>query len=81
MELEFIADLVKEAGTKDDVIETIKSANTARQVFFILKEKGLETVFKTVCKKVKENAKKIVDSKVEIGCMLIGYDNEVVERL
>ncbi len=80
VELEFIAGLVKDAGAKEDIIETIKSANTARQVFFILKEQGLENVYKMVCEKTQCNAKKIVDSTVEIGCMLIGYDDEVVER-
>ena len=81
VELEFIADLVREAGAKKDILESIKTANTARQVFFILKEQELESVFKTVCNKVIDNAKKIVDSTVDIGCMLIGYNNEVVERI
>ncbi|MDP2681202.1 MAG: cobalt-precorrin-5B (C(1))-methyltransferase CbiD [Deltaproteobacteria bacterium] len=81
VELEFIASLVKDAGAKEDIIETIKSANTARQVFFILKEQGLENVLKIVCKKTQSNAKKIVDSTVDIGCMLMGYNNEVVERV
>ena len=81
IELEFLAHLAKEAGAKKDIFESIKNANTARQVFFILREQGLKSVYKTVCNKVKVNAEKIVDSKTEIGCMLIGYDNEVVEKL
>ena len=81
IELEFLAHLAKEAGAKKDIFESIKNANTARQVFFILREQGLESVYETVCNKVKVNAEKIVDSKTEIGCMLIGYDNEVVEKL
>ena len=81
IELEFLAHLAKEAGAKKDIFESIKNANTARQVFFILREQGLESVYETVCNKVKVNAEKIVDSKTEIGCMLIGYDNEVVGKL
>ena len=81
IELEFLAHLAKEAGAKKDIFESIKNANTARQVFFILREQGLKSVYKTVCNKVKVNAEKIVDSKTEIGCMLIGYDNEVVGKL
>ena len=81
IELEFLAGIAKETGAKKDTIEDIKNANTARHVFFMLKEQGLESVYKTVCNKVKENAEKIVEGKTEIGCMLIGYDNEVVEKL
>ncbi|MBI5048413.1 MAG: cobalamin biosynthesis protein CbiD [Deltaproteobacteria bacterium] len=81
IELEFLANLAREAGAGRDIIESIKNANTARQVFFMLKEQGLESVYKTVCNKVKKNAGEIIEGKIEIGCMLIGYNNEVVEKL
>lgn len=81
IELEFLAYLAKEAETTKAVIEEIKSANTARQVFFILKEQGLESVFKTVCRKLKDNAQKIVEGKIKLGCILTGYDGEVVEKV
>ncbi|MBI5892679.1 MAG: cobalt-precorrin-5B (C(1))-methyltransferase [Deltaproteobacteria bacterium] len=75
VELEFLAGLAKKAGAKKNIIEDIKNANTARQVFFILKENGLEKVFKMVCEKVKENSSKIAD--IKIGCILVGYEGEV----
>ncbi|MBI3754291.1 MAG: cobalamin biosynthesis protein CbiD [Deltaproteobacteria bacterium] len=81
IELEFLAHLAKEAGAKKDIFESVKNANTARHVFFMLKEQGLESVYKTVCNKVKENAGEIIEGEIDIGCMLIGYDNEVVERV
>ncbi|MBI5874766.1 MAG: cobalt-precorrin-5B (C(1))-methyltransferase [Deltaproteobacteria bacterium] len=81
VELEFLAHLAKEAGAKKDILEGIKNANTARHVFFMLKEQGLESIYRAVCNKVKENTGKIVEGKAELGCMLIGYDNEVVEKL
>ena len=81
IELEFLAGLARESVAKKNTIEEIRNANTARQVFFIIQKQGLEEVFQTVCKKVRGHSRQIVDSKIEIGCMLIGYDNEVVEKL
>lgn len=78
IELKFLAGLAKEAGGGRGIIEDIKMANTARQVFLILKEEGLKKVLKMICEKVKENSVRIagVDN---INCILVGYDNEVVE--
>lgn len=79
IELEFLAGLAKKAGAKKNIIDDIKKANTARQVFFILKENGLEKVFKIVCEKVKENSSKIADIKT--GCILVGYEGEAVIKI
>ena len=81
VELEFLASFAKDAGAKRDVIESIRNANTARQVFFILKEENLESVFRMVCESVRDNARKMVDSTVKIACILVGYNEEVVVRL
>src|SRR3990172_3754158 len=78
VELEFLASLAKDAGAKRDIIESIRNANTARQVFFILKEENLESVFRMVCESVRDNARKMVDSTVKIACILVGYNEEVV---
>jgi len=79
IELAFLAKLANNAGAKKSIIENIKNANTARQVFFILKEQGLEKVFRMVCKRVKEKSAEIAG--IDMGCMLVGYNEEVVVKL
>ncbi|MEK6539202.1 MAG: cobalt-precorrin-5B (C(1))-methyltransferase CbiD, partial [Deltaproteobacteria bacterium] len=79
IELKFLANLAKDADANKDIIESIRNANTARQVFFILKEQGLEKVFRMVCKRVKENSAEIAG--IDMGCMLVGYNEEVVVKL
>ena len=79
IELAFLAKLANNAGAKKSIIENIKNANTARQVFFILKGQGLEKVFRMVCKRVKENSAEIAG--IDMGCMLVGYNEEVVVKL
>ncbi|MBI5682654.1 MAG: cobalamin biosynthesis protein CbiD [Deltaproteobacteria bacterium] len=77
IEFDFLSNLVKKAGAKYDIIENIKNANTARQVFYILKENNLENILKTVCEKVKENAADIAATD-NINCILVGYEGEVM---
>jgi len=79
IELKFLANLAKDADANKDIIESIRNANTARQVFFILKEQGLEKVLRMVCKRVKENSAEIAG--IDTGCMLAGYNEEVVVKL
>lgn len=79
IELDFIAGIVKETGVKERVVDKIRGANTARQAFYILKEKGLSRVFKVICKRIKRNAEMLTGGEVNIGCLLVGYDDEIVE--
>ena len=79
IELKFLANLAKDADANKGIIESIRNANTARQVFFILKEQGLEKVFRMVCKRVKEKSAEIAG--IDMGCMLVGYNEEVVVKL
>jgi len=80
IEFEFLAELAEREGASNTVVKKIRGANTARQVFFILKENGLEKVLKTACEKVKENSVKIAGTR-NIDCVLVGYDGEVVIKL
>lgn len=77
VEFEFLAGLCKKNGAGDKVIKKVLSANTARQVFFLLKEEGLAKVLKEVCRKVKENSQKMARKGVEVKTILVGYDEEI----
>lgn len=78
VELDFIAGLSKECGAGEAVIKKIISANTAREVFFVLKEEGLTKVLDRVCALVKENSKRSARSGLEINAILAGYEGEIV---
>jgi cobalt-precorrin-5B (C1)-methyltransferase len=68
-------------GATGEVRNRVLSANTAREVFLILKEKGLEAVFKTLCGLVKENAVSLTGAKIEVSCVLAGYKKEIVGKV
>lgn len=81
VELNFLASLAREVRADKVIVERIRKANTAREVFSILQENRLKKVFKMVCERVKKNAEMIVERNLEVGCMLVGYNNEIIERV
>lgn len=78
VEFEFLAGLCREQGARDSILQRILKANTAREVFFILKDEGLDDILKTVCKKVKKNSRKIIGPDIAVRSILVGYNNDIV---
>lgn len=76
----FLAGLAESLGASGGLVEEIRTANTARQVFFILKEAGLERVLRKVCSLVKANSKEIIRGGAEVRTILVGYDNDIISR-
>lgn len=82
VELGFLADLAVEAGADDALAKRIRGANTAREVFFILREEGLESVFGRVAELVRANAIERLKAAgrldLEVSAVLVGYSGEIV---
>ncbi|MEK7773778.1 MAG: cobalt-precorrin-5B (C(1))-methyltransferase, partial [Deltaproteobacteria bacterium] len=77
VEFGFIAGLCREYGAKDRLIKRVEGANTAREVFFMLKAEGLGLILKKVCAKVRENSEGAVGKRLEVRSVLVGYDDEL----
>lgn len=78
VEFEFLAQLSERHGAPSGVAERVLSANTAREVYFIFKEKGLDNIFRTVTRMVRKNSEEIIGGSVEVKAVLVGYDNDIV---
>jgi len=78
VELEFLAGLCLSLGAEKALTERILKANTAREAFFILKEAERSDVFRAILKKVRSNARDLVERSLEIRCVLVGYENDIV---
>lgn len=76
VELDFIARLCVSLGA-ENLTQRILGANTAREVFFILKEAGRKDIFREILRKVRLNARGLVE-KLEIRCVLVGYENDII---
>ncbi len=78
VELDFLAAVAAGVGAKGIVLEKIKKANTAREVFLMLKEKGLDKAIGEVCALVKSNSMEYFPKKDVLVCsILVGYNGKV----
>ncbi len=78
VELDFIAGLCVSLGAGEALRRRILNANTAREVFFILNEAGRKDIFREILRKVRVNARGLVGQGLEIRCVLVGYENDIV---
>ncbi len=78
VEFEFLSGLARRHGAGKDLIERVLKANTAREVFFMLRDAGLDGVLRDVCRKVRDNSQNIIGQGVKVRAMLVGYENEIV---
>ncbi|MBI5642129.1 MAG: cobalt-precorrin-5B (C(1))-methyltransferase [Deltaproteobacteria bacterium] len=80
VEFEFLAGICRDIGADASLVSKVLNANTAREVFFILKYKGLNAVFEEVCKRVGVNSSKIAGSRIRIRAVLVGYNNDIISE-
>jgi len=82
VELGFLAELAVEAGADAALAKRIRGANTAREVFFILRENGLDSVLERVTELVRANAIERLRSAgrrdLDVSAVLVGYSGEIV---
>ena len=78
IELGFLAGLCRAAGATEELALRVQEANTAREVFFILREAGLGKVIDEVCLLVRRNSENILGEGKTAAAILAGYgDGEV----
>ncbi|MBI5902251.1 MAG: cobalt-precorrin-5B (C(1))-methyltransferase [Deltaproteobacteria bacterium] len=77
VEFGFLAGLCKELGADAGLIKGVEEANTAMEVFFMLREAGLGTVLERVCSLARANSMRAAGGRLEVRCVLVGYDNDV----
>ncbi len=78
IDIGFIASVCSSVGVKASVVKLVLSANTARHAFGMLKDEGLEKVFKELSRRVKANSVKLVGPSIKVSSVLVGYDNDIV---
>jgi len=78
LEFEFLSDLCSRHGASGPLVKKVAGANTAREVFFILRENGLEDILKAVTRMVGVNSRKIIGKGTAVEAVLVGYDNDII---
>ena len=78
VELGFLASLARRHGAPAEFINKVTAANTAREVFFMLKDFGYDGVLRDVCRLVRDNAAAITGEGIRLRAILVGYSGEIV---
>ena len=76
----FLAELAKKSGAKEDVIQKIEKANTARHVLEIIKDSKNNEFFNQVCMQVYSQMRNHSEQKIPIEAILFDFDGEVLAR-
>ena len=78
VEKDFLAALGRQAGLDEDTVRRIAGANTAREIFFILRRRDHDSVFRRVTSLVAENALRMAGTEKTVRAMLVGYEGDLV---
>jgi cobalt-precorrin-5B (C1)-methyltransferase len=78
VDIEFMAQLAVECGALSNIIEEIRSANTARHVSEIIKQNEIKGYYDHVCKKVYEQMNEYAKSQLRIEVILFEFDGKVI---
>jgi len=75
---EFIAEVARGEGIDERVVERISGANTAREIFFILKDIGDTMVFSAITAMVAKKCAEMTGAPKAVRAILVGYEADVV---
>ncbi len=75
---EFIAEVARGEGLDELVVERISAANTAREIFFILKDMGDALVFKAITAMVAKKCAEMTGADKAVRAILVGYEADVI---
>ena len=80
VDMSFLADLAKNSGANEELVEQIKKANTARHVQEIIQENKLNEFFIKVCSKVYDHMIEYSENKVVLEVVLFDFDGSILTR-
>ncbi len=78
--MSFLADITKNCGANEELINQIKKANTARHVQEIIIENKLNEFFEKICSKVYDHMKEQSKNEVELEVVLFDFDGSTLTR-
>lgn len=78
--MNFLAELAKEANANEKIIEEIVKANTARHVSEIIQKYNIEGFFELICTKTYNHMRKYSDEKVPIDVILFDFNGKILAR-
>ena len=80
VDMSFLAQLAKQCGAKESVIQEIRKANTARHVSEIIQTNKIKGFFDLICSDTHKHMKKHSKAQVLIDVILFDFDGNILAR-
>ena len=80
VDMNFLAELAEKSNAKENVIQSIKKANTARHVSEIIIENKVEGFFELICNETYKHMRKHSEDKVPIDVILFDFEGNILAR-
>ncbi|MCE2506886.1 MAG: cobalt-precorrin-5B (C(1))-methyltransferase [Nitrosopumilaceae archaeon] len=80
VDMNFLAELARKVGANEEIIESVKKANTARHVSEIIQENNVDGFFELICSEVYKHMRKHSEEKVPIDVILFDFEGNILAR-
>ncbi len=80
VDMGFLAELARKCNANEDVIKSIKKANTARHVLEIIQENRIEGFFDLISSETYKHMRKHSEEKVSIDVILFDFKGNILAR-
>lgn len=80
VDMEFLASMAAELSASDELIASIRQANTARHVLELCREAGLVGITSLICKKVVEHCQAHAGGKLAVETCLVDFGGALLGR-
>jgi cobalt-precorrin-5B (C1)-methyltransferase len=76
--MELLAGLARELGARDEVVEEIRGANTARHVLEVCQREGLTAVTSMVCRRVTDHCRAHAGGALDVHTRLVDFSGALL---
>ena len=80
VDMQFLSELAQKCSAKNETIEEIKKANTARHVYEIVMKENIVGFFDTVCLEGYNQLRKHSEAKFELDVIMFDFNGKIIGR-
>lgn len=78
VDMDFLGHMASRCGAGDEIVTTIKTANTARHVAELIDNYGIQGFYDLLCNEVHDQLSSYCDHKVAIDVLMFDFDGKVI---
>ena len=80
VDMQFLSEMAQRCNAKNETIEEIKKANTARHVYEIILKENILGYFDMICLEVYNQLRKHSESKFKLDVIMFDFDGKIIGR-